>query len=320
MDKFYKKKIRCSIIIPTWCRAKKLFFLIKKLEKICSKIFLDYEILVCDSNSSDDTRNLKKKFKSVKIKHYHSKFNSISSKRNLGIKKSIYEDLIFFDDDCIPNLNLLSKFALYLSRKEKREIYFGKYYTSISLINKSNFWYFRNRQNEIVYHNLKQVKKINFTKIITGNMSFNKEIIKKYNLYFNENINLYGCEDTEWGYRLENFGFEFTLVNAHCIHNEMSLNIVSFLKKWEYMGAKSTQLLKKYNFECYKKTNFFYLEKIYKKFIFLSGLIKISHYLIVNFLKKTDKYKFLRIYTIFKLAILISFIRGINLRKKNMYF
>lgn len=307
-------KSKCSIIIPTWNRYKKLFYLIKKLENIVPKIFTDYEILICDSKSSDDTKILKKKFKSKKIKHYQAKFNSISLKRNLGIKKSKYDNLIFFDDDCIPNLKLLRTFSYFLKKERKNKIYFGKYYIPRNLIHKNNFYYFRNKQNEIAYNTVIN-NRINFTKIISGNMCFNKKIIKKYKLYFNENINLYGCEDIEWGYRLEKFGIELILVDAYCIHNELNFNLINFLKKWQYMGEKSVRLLRLNNYECYKKTNFFFLENIYRNFFFISKLTEIILYFLVNILKKTDKLKFFRIFIIFKLAIIFSFMSGINSRK-----
>jgi glycosyltransferase involved in cell wall biosynthesis len=315
MNNFIKQKGECSIIIPTWNRSKKLFYLIKKLEKIAPKIFCNYEILICDSNSSDNTKILKKKFKSKRVKHYHAKFNSISLKRNLGIKMSKYDDLIFFDDDCLPNLKLLKLFSFFLKQKKYNKIYFGKYYISKNLINRSNFYYFRNKQNEIAYNAVIN-NRIDFTKIISGNMCFNKKIIKRYKLYFNENIDSYGCEDIEWGYRLERFGIELILVNAYCIHHELNFNLINFLKKWQYMGEKSVKLLRLHNNDCYKKTNFFLLENIYKKFFFLSKFTKIILYFFVNILKKTDKFKFIRIYLIFKSAIILSFMNGINLRKK----
>jgi glycosyltransferase involved in cell wall biosynthesis len=61
-----------SICIPTRNRAEYLQHAIKS---ILSQTFNDFEIIISDNNSSDDTRRVVKSFKDARIRYYHSKKN-----------------------------------------------------------------------------------------------------------------------------------------------------------------------------------------------------------------------------------------------------
>ena len=75
-----------------------------------------YEVILCDSNSSNMITDMVKFFKKehpdfdLKIKHTE---NVLAKKRNLGIKESKNEVVIFMDDDCIPEDNYLQKYFDY---------------------------------------------------------------------------------------------------------------------------------------------------------------------------------------------------------------
>ena len=109
--------IKFSIIIPTWNRKKRLLELIRKIIKIENN-FDKYEIIICDSNSTDGTEILLNEFikenSFINIKLFHTKFNNVAQKRNLGIKKSKFDFIILIDDDCLPINNFfqsMKKFA-----------------------------------------------------------------------------------------------------------------------------------------------------------------------------------------------------------------
>ena len=93
--------VKFSIIIPTFKREKQLVRILKKLKnQICNKFKLD--IIICDSYSKYNLKLFPKNNKNFKISYFNLKKNILSTKRNYGIKKSKFRNIILIDDDCIP--------------------------------------------------------------------------------------------------------------------------------------------------------------------------------------------------------------------------
>ena len=94
-----QKKI--SIVIPTYNGGMKIIDCINSLLK---QNYSNYEIIVVNDGSTDDTLNiLKSNFGSnKKIKIYSQNNGGPAKARNLGIKKSSGIIIGFTDDDCIP--------------------------------------------------------------------------------------------------------------------------------------------------------------------------------------------------------------------------
>ena len=87
--------VKISIIIPTLNEEKYLERLLKSIEK---QDFEDYEIIVSDSNSDDNTMEIAKKY-GAKIVTGEKKGPGYA--RNLGAKKANGEYLLFIDADVI---------------------------------------------------------------------------------------------------------------------------------------------------------------------------------------------------------------------------
>lgn len=69
---------------------------------ISSQIFTNFEVLIIDDHSRDNTKEaLKEKFKNTKFKYriLSSKGNGVSAARNMGIEKSQGKYVAFIDDD-----------------------------------------------------------------------------------------------------------------------------------------------------------------------------------------------------------------------------
>jgi len=64
-----------------------------------SQSFEDWELIIVDDGSTDNTRNLIARLKDSRIKYYYQAHGERSKARNLGIKKSIGLFLSFLDDD-----------------------------------------------------------------------------------------------------------------------------------------------------------------------------------------------------------------------------
>jgi len=307
------KYFALSIVIPTWNRKKKLLKLIKFLIFLLKENKIKYEIFICDSHSTDGTiKEINKKFsRKLFVNILNIKENSISKKRNIGIKNSKYPNILLLDDDCIPKKNFFKILKKYLEISSKNEIFCGQYSTNSKLIANSNYYNFRDLKN------LKTNKKveINYNNIITGCCFFKKNLLKR-EFYFNEKIQGYGLEDVEWAHRLKKNKFNLFLTEAKVDHQETSQNIGSYLLKW-YMLSRDAMpsLLKNKKNEMNGKI--FIFEKLYTNFIFKLFLKFINYFLLVPtsialklILIKTDKTKYLFSKKIFNFLLFLYYLRG----------
>lgn len=81
-------------------------YLTKCLNSILNQSYKNFEVIIIDHNSSDNTAEIIKKFKSDKIKYFlNTESKGIASVRNYGIKKSNGNYIFFTDSDCMPAKN-----------------------------------------------------------------------------------------------------------------------------------------------------------------------------------------------------------------------
>jgi len=139
-----------SVILPTWNR---FLFLDRCLNSLKNQKFKNFEVVLIDNCSQDDTKTLIEKYKILDINYKKFSNNGILAKsRNLGIKLAKYDYIAFLDDDdWWTNDKLLINY---------------------NLIKKNNF--------NFLYHDLYFINKQNiFRKVLKG-----KEIHKPYLLNF----------------------------------------------------------------------------------------------------------------------------------------
>ncbi len=102
-------KIRFSVIVSAYNIEK---YIERALESILCQDFKNYEVLLVDDCSTDNTFEIINKYKSGKIGVYQTKSNSgtAGATRNIGIENAKGEFLIFLDgDDTIYDSQTLSK-------------------------------------------------------------------------------------------------------------------------------------------------------------------------------------------------------------------
>lgn len=109
------KRLEFSILVPTYNSSK---FIGRCLEAIFKLNFPveDYEVIVIDGGSVDDTLNIVNSFKGVEI--VYSSNVSISNSRNIGVSRSVGTNLVFIDSDCLVDCYLLIKAQIYLKKFE----------------------------------------------------------------------------------------------------------------------------------------------------------------------------------------------------------
>jgi glycosyltransferase involved in cell wall biosynthesis len=84
-----------SVVIPTYNRAN---FVTKAIGSILNQTFSDYEIIVVDDGSTDDTQEALEHYMG-KIKYVYQNNAGVSSARNVGVNESKGEWIAFLDSD-----------------------------------------------------------------------------------------------------------------------------------------------------------------------------------------------------------------------------
>jgi glycosyltransferase involved in cell wall biosynthesis len=310
-----KNDFSISVVIPTYNRSNYLKKIIPKLSLKNFRI----EVIICDSYSTDDTRNvvheLKKNYSYLNIKYYNVSKNNHSLKRNVGIKKSSGCYIVLIDDDCIPEKNFLEDyFYLMKNNKNNKVIFCGSVkYTNISL--KKNFVKYRQSRHFVLEKKktTESPKALTPKHVVTMNMAFKKDLILENRIFFNENFNKYGFEDFEFAHRLIEKKIKIIPSNPAVYHLD-DRGFEKYLAKIKFLGHQSSVFLYRLNKEAALSNNFFKLENNFIFKYFLNNFIfNLIFCFLENFFVSIDK-KFIYCPFIYKPAIAIAYMRGCILR------
>lgn len=85
-----------SVVIPTYNRKE----LVKRaIQSVLDQTYKNYELILVDDGSTDQTDKLLKEFKGGKIRFFRQDHKGVSAARNLGIRESHGEFIAFLDSD-----------------------------------------------------------------------------------------------------------------------------------------------------------------------------------------------------------------------------
>ncbi len=90
-----EKRVSISVIIPTYNRAR---FVTKAIDSVLSQTYKNYEIIVVDDGSTDDTRHALEPYQD-RIRYIYQENRGVAAARNLGIKSSNGKWVAFLDSD-----------------------------------------------------------------------------------------------------------------------------------------------------------------------------------------------------------------------------
>ncbi len=121
--------VKVSAIITTFNRAK---FLKKAIKSVLGQTYGDFELIILDNSSSDDTEATVRSFADKRIRYIKHRPLGIAESRNLGIGEAQGEFVAFLDDDdeWLPN-----KLSAELKIFEKSDNNSGLVYGGFILIN-----------------------------------------------------------------------------------------------------------------------------------------------------------------------------------------
>lgn len=277
-----KNKYIVSVIIPVYNCDNYLSIILENLIKQSLK---DLEIIIIDDGSTDNTSIICNKYEKEYdfISCIHKQNSGVSSARNDGIKKATGKYIYFCDADDNVSSNLLS---VLVNEMEKKD-------ADLVSCNYENFFHekdlrFKITNNVIYFTNNKYVESIIGDKNnkIGGylwNKLFKREIINKYNIYFDEKINL--IEDS-------------IFVLEYCKHSELIIHNESVLYGYRYNFQSATrQKFSIKNIEAtygqekvYKILNNFCINPSTKKHMWKTIMNSIMFSYIKLWMKKKEKY------------------------------
>lgn len=239
-----------SIIIPTFNRA---HLIGETLNSILAQTFLDWECVIVDDGSTDDTEKVVEDFisKDQRFKYYQRPLEHKAGgngARNYGLKKAIGAYIVFFDSD-----DLMTKDHLTIKITEIEK---GNY---DYIITRTQYFNYTNEQIDRYYnYGDKKITSYNYItqKInwLTLDVCIQKDLAKKIN--FNEEL----LSGQEYNY--------FSKLTTLSVHTKFIDKVVSLRRHHE--GSIRSQLKTNYNvreseFKKYLETYFDIKESVTKE-------------------------------------------------------
>jgi glycosyltransferase involved in cell wall biosynthesis len=328
----------CSVIIPVYRRYAIVKTILESLSKQ-TKVKNIKEIIICDSEKDDDNMKIviescRTLFVNSTIKHVFVE-NNLSAKRNAGIIQANSDNLIFIDDDCVPEQNFISN-HLGMLKDSYNALFCGIVEFNKNKLKISNYTKFRNSRHERINlynknehsENAETSENMNFINFVAMNMSCKKKLLTDKNLFFDKDFLGYGGEDTEFGCRAQICGVSIKKCSAKIIHEEIG-DFDLFCKKIYHVSRDGMpKLISKQNeafwtipFTKYLESGYPY-HQITGKFaswIIRNLIINRTALLIKYFLIKTDKLNFLYFSILYKYVMAYYHIKGVHNRDNRFH-
>lgn len=224
-----------SVIIPTYNRAKLLH---SAITSVLNQTFQDFEIVVIDDGSQDNTQEIVKNFHDERIRYIcHKENKGEAGTRNTGIINSHAEYIAFLDDD---DEWLPEKLQQQVGLLKDSESKVGCIYTGYLVVDITKGKIIRRRipiKRGNIYHDLFVRNYIG----VPSTVILRRECFQKVNL-FDENIT-FGTDYDMWIRIAKEFHFDYIekpLVKYYIHKNRLSANLDIQIKGFE-------TILKKYN-------------------------------------------------------------------------
>lgn len=235
-------KVSASVVIPTHNRA---YILKYSLKNILNQTADNYEVIVVDDASEDNTQELVSSLKDstsrilkyIRLETHSGPYRA----RNIGIRQAIGEIIIFIDSDVI----VYPKFV-------QDHIELHKHKSNLIVQGMVHHITFKsNLETKKLKHRYLLPNAIFWRLLVSQNTSVRKEWLMKTGL-FDESLGpLIGFKDIELGIRLQELGLKFVHAFRSCkaYHTDLpygKMRLQEYIKKHESRGASAYFFVKKH--------------------------------------------------------------------------
>ena len=254
-----------SVIIPTFNAQKRLLLLLKSLD---NQSVNNFEVIVVDDGSTDGTgetiAGLMKSY-DFSLSYYYLDNTDIFGAgiaRNYGAKHSKGNILLFLDQDCVAEKDLIKKHTDHHRTKEIVLGYYAGYGNDYECydLSKLNDYVQKGRTIPVIKEFRNQLfndKPNNdaWKCFISAHFSIKTDIFCKY--YFDESFTQWGCEDIDLGYRIYKGGSRIHFVKECIVYNSSNEPIISKIK-FRSLSESLSNLYQKHQAEniklyCYER-------------------------------------------------------------------
>lgn len=174
-----------SIVLPSYNRA---HFISKAIVSVLQQQYQDWELIIIDDGSTDNTREVVSGFTDKRISYHWQTNQERSAARNAGINLAAGEFVCFIDSDDLWRSNHLQVlFDTMKSRQYERAFYF----TGMT-------WHFPDRKNDVLFATIADRNLVEFVignQIGTPTVCIHHSILQKEkfntSLRINEDVELY---------------------------------------------------------------------------------------------------------------------------------
>lgn len=221
-------EVEVSVVIPTYNRAG---FLPDAIESILCQSFKDYEIIIVDDGSTDNTKQVLKPYLD-KIKYICKKNGGVSSARNRGIREANGRWIAFLDSDDYWKPEKLEQQLNFIKKNNLKICFTG---AGLNFGGEIKSRIINNDRPHIVFEEAFELVLWHPGCILVQTMLIEKKLIEEFN-GFDENFSV--AEDTKLVYQLalnNKFGFvnqPLTVLDRHESHDRLANNSELTRKKF----------------------------------------------------------------------------------------
>ncbi|MGL5934427.1 MAG: glycosyltransferase family 2 protein, partial [Cetobacterium sp.] len=190
-----------SVIMATYNRANSIK---RAIDSVLNQKFQNFELIVIDDGSSDNTKEVIEGIEDSRIVYYHKENGGQSSARNYGIKKAKGRYIMFLDDDDEFIDSALERSFRKIEETGLKWIYCAQY---LSI----------RKDGEVLVDRGAGIKGDVYKYLLSGNFLgtgeiFSKEVFEKIG-YFDETLKIY--EDKEMRVRLAREGYKIDYIEGY---------------------------------------------------------------------------------------------------------
>src|SRR5688572_28737584 len=201
-----------------------------------------YEVLVVNNNSSDRTQTVLEQKADLypNLRAFLQTKPGAAATRNVGIREAKGDFVLFIDDDILAEPDLVESHLRYHQENAGSSIV-G---TVISPWEKSNDPFLRYLRDKGIFnpYSIACNKPLDFSYYHTGNASTSRKALNEVG-GFNEEFFVYGMEDIELGYRLEQQGSRMTHGPAATARHEYFPTYQQFVERCQQAGYSLGKLI-----------------------------------------------------------------------------